>query len=130
MLQKFIKKGRKMKISKKLIKNVLVKETENLSDDFTFNIKDNYILFVDEGESQFEVNIYEFAFKCKEWALNKGYTIESHTNRSCLSGNNYEYFSIAKIFKETSSMRINTIEENTEIESTIQACKWILKEEK
>lgn len=130
MLQKFIKKGRKMKISKKLIKNVLVKETENLSDDFTFNIKDNYILFVDEGESQFEVNIYEFAFKCKEWALNKGYTIESHTNRSCLSGNNYEYFSIAKIFKGTNSMRINTIEENTEIESTIQACKWILKEEK
>ena len=119
-----------MEINKELIKNVLVEETENLSDDFTFNIKDNYILFADEGECQFEVNIYEFAFKCKEWALNKGYTIESHTNRSCLSGNNYEYFSIAKIFKGTSSMRINTIEENTEIESTIQACEWILEQQK
>ena len=33
-----------MKISKKLIKSVLAKETENLSDDFTFDIKDNYSL--------------------------------------------------------------------------------------
>ena len=36
-----------MEISKELIKNVLAKETENLSDEFTFNIKDNYILFVE-----------------------------------------------------------------------------------
>ena len=64
-----------MEINKELIKNVLAKETENLSDDFTFDIKDNYILFADEGECQFEVNIYEFAFKCKEWAFKKKYTI-------------------------------------------------------
>ena len=118
-----------LKISNELIRNVLVKETRHLTYD-TIYVEDNFIIFSYEGEYQFEVNIYEFAFKCKEWALNKGYTIESHTNRSCLSGNNYEYFSIAKIFKGTNSMRINTIEENTEIESTIQACKWILKEEK
>ena len=116
-----------MKISKELIKNVLAKETENLSDDFIFDIKDNYILFSDEGECQFEVNIYEFAFKnCKEWALDKGYTIESHTNRSFISKYNREYFSVAKIFKETDSMRINTIEENTEIEAIIKACTYIL----
>ena len=81
-------------------------------------------------EETMKINIYEFAFKCKEWALNKGYTIESHTNRSCLSGNNYEYFSIAKIFKGTSSMRINTIEENTEVEAIIKACEWILEQSK
>ena len=75
-----------------------------------------------------EINIYEFAYKCKKWALNKGYVIESCTNRSCLMRNNYEYFSIAKIFKESDSMRINTIEEFTEIESIIQASDWILKE--
>ena len=86
-----------LNISKELIKNVLVKETENLSDDFSFYTDEDYIVFRDEGECQFEVNIYEFAYKCKEWALSKGYTIESHTNRSCLSGNNYEYFSIAKM---------------------------------
>lgn len=60
---------RDIKISKELIKNVLVEETENLSDDFTFNIKDNYILFADEGECQFEVNIYEFTYlNLKQWA--------------------------------------------------------------
>ena len=58
-----------LKISKELIKNVLVKETENLSDNFIFSIKDNYILFVDEGECQFEVNIYELAhLNLKQWA--------------------------------------------------------------
>ena len=58
-----------LKINKGLIKNVLVKETENLPDDFTFDIIDNYIIFADDGECQFEVNIYEFAFKnLKQWA--------------------------------------------------------------
>ena len=117
-----------LNISKELIKNVLVEETENLSDDFSFYIDEDYIVFRDEGETLFDYNIYKFVhLNLKEWALSKGYTIESHTNRSCLSGNNYEYFSIAKIFKGTNSMRINTIEENTEIESTIQACNWILE---
>ena len=117
MLQKFIKKGRKMKISKKLIKNVLVKETENLSDDFTFDIKDNYILFVDEGESQFEVNIYEFAFKCKKWARDK-YDI---TISSSLYKNYAKSWNIDKDKSYTAK---------TEGEVIIEACNWILKEEK
>ena len=117
-----------LKLSKELIKNVLAEETENLSGEFTFNINANYILFADEGECLFEMNIYEFAFKCKEWALDKGYTIESHTNRSFISKYNREYFSVAKIFKETDSMRINTIDEITEIKAIIKACEWILKE--
>ena len=60
---------REIKLSKELIKNVLVEETKNLSEDFTFNIKDSYILFIDDGESQFEVNIYEFVhLNLKQWA--------------------------------------------------------------
>ena len=62
---------RDLKISKKLIKNVLEKETENLPDDFTFNIMNNSILFADEKGYLFKVNIYEFAFKCREWAFAK-----------------------------------------------------------
>ncbi len=64
--------------------------------------------------------------KCKEWALDKGYTIESHTNRSFISKYNREYFSVAKIFKETDSMRINTIDESTEIKAIFLACEYIL----
>ena len=106
-----------MKISKKLIKSVLAKETENLSDDFTFDIKDNYILFVDEGESQFEVNIYEFAFKCKKWARDK-YDI---TISSSLYKNYAKSWNIDKDKSYTAK---------TEVEVIIEACNWILKEEK
>ena len=60
-----------LNISKELIRNVLEKETENLPDDFTFDIIDNYIIFADDGECMFEVNIYEFAYKCKKWILNQ-----------------------------------------------------------
>lgn len=81
-------------------------------------------------EERMKINIYEFAFKCKEWALDKGYTIESHTNRSFISKYNSEYFSVAKIFKETDSMRINTIDESTEIKAIIKACEWILEQQK
>ena len=69
-------------ISKELIKNVLEKETENLPDDFTFDIIDNYIIFADDGACMFEVNIYEFAFKCKEWAFKNKYKIQSQINES------------------------------------------------
>ena len=106
-----------LKISKELIKNVLVKETENLSDDFIFSIKDNYILFSDEGECQFEVNIYEFAFKnLKQWALSKGYFIYS----------THELSFIKSLFLETIETFSNG--KDTEIECIIKACEWILKE--
>ena len=106
-----------MEINKELIKNVLVKETENLSDDFTFNIKDNYILFVDEGESQFEVNIYEFAFKCKKWARDKYDT----TISSSLYKNYAKSWNIDKDKSYTAK---------TEVEVIIEACEGILEQQK
>lgn len=60
---------RYLKISKELIRKVLEKETENLSDDFISDIIDNYIIFADDGECMFEVNIYEFVhLNLKQWA--------------------------------------------------------------
>lgn len=107
-----------MEISKELIKNVLAKETENLSDDFTFNIKDNYILFADECECQFEVNIYEFAFKCKEWAYKNEYDIWSITWGAVEFQNNKKYNGTKRIT------------EDTEIKAIIKACNWILEQQK
>ena len=101
-------------ISKELIKNVLVEETENLSEDFTFDIKDNYILFADEGESQFEVNIYEFAYKCKEWARVKYDT----TISSSLYKNYAKSWNIDKDKSYTAK---------TEVEVIIKACNWIIE---
>ena len=69
-----------LNISKELVVSVLTEETENLTYDFISDVEDNYIIFSDEGECQFEVNIYEFAFKCKEWALSKGCYINCFYN--------------------------------------------------
>ena len=102
-----------LNISKELIKNVLVNETKNLSEDFSFYIDEDYIIFSDEGECQFEVNIYEFAFKCKEWALSKGYFIYSTHELSFIK-----------------SLSLETIEtfsngKDTEIECILKACEWL-----
>ena len=120
-----------LKISKELIRNVLEKETENLPDDFTFDIIDNYIIFADDGECMFEVNIYEFAYKCKEWIL-------SQKNKDC--------FYIADQFSLNIESQMGTIKyfwcvllknnsrvspefkANSEIEAIIKACNWILEE--
>ena len=107
-----------LKISKELIKNVLIEETKNLSDDFTFNIKDSYILFADEGECLFEVNIYEFAFKCKEWAFKNKYKIQSQINASNESHSH--------ITKKNDDYWAKGFFENTEIEAIIKACEFIL----
>ena len=114
-----------LKISKELVKNVLVKETEYLSDDFTFNIEDNHILFVDDGESQFEVNIYEFAFKCKEWAYkNFKIMLISHCSGQCYINGDLSSLSL-NWWNGTKSYQV---ESNTEVEAILEACEWILKE--
>ena len=114
-----------LKISKELIKNVLAKETEYLSDDFTFNIEDNYILFVDDGESQFEVNVYEFAFKCKEWAFSKGYIISS--GLTPVLGVNKDGW--AEVFSSSTPLdgKLRTFKQLSELEAVFRACEWILK---
>ena len=105
-----------LNISKELVVSVLTEETENLTYDFISDVEDNYIIFSDEGECQFEVNIYEFAFKCKEWALSKGYFIYSTNELSFIK-----------------SLSLETIEtfangKDTELECIIKASEWLLKE--
>lgn len=105
-----------LKISKELIKAVLQKETETLSKDFNFTINEDCIEFSDDGEMQFEYCIYKFAFKCKEWALTKGYFIYSTNELSFIKS-----FSLETI--ETFSNG-----KDTEIECIIKACIYILNE--
>ena len=106
-----------LKISKELIKAVLKKETEALSKDFNFTINEDYIEFSDDGEMLFEYCIYKFSFKCKEWALNKGYFIYSTNELS---------------FIKTLSLEIIETFANgkdTEIECIIKAGNWLLEKE-
>ena len=64
-----------------------------------------------------QINIYEFAFKCKDWALSKGYFIYSTHELSFIK-----------------SLSLETIEtfangKDTEIECIIKACEWLLSKE-
>ena len=114
-----------LKISKELIKNVLVEETENLPDDFTFDIIDNYIIFADDGACMFEVNIYEFAYKCKDWALTKGYMmkIENHYSNSIV-------VQIKKTISNSAYVEPWKKTFKSELEAIIKACNWILENRK
>ena len=103
-----------LKISKELIKNVLVEETENLSEDFSFYIDEDCIVFRDEGEQLFDYNIYKFTHKCKEWARYK-YDI---TISSSLYKNYAKSWNIDKDKSYTAK---------TEVEVIIKACSGILE---
>lgn len=76
--------------------------------------KDNNLFYVDESGGHY-FNIYEFAFKCKEWALGKGYFIYSTNELSFIK-----------------TLSLETIEtfangKDTEIECIFKACEWILQ---
>ena len=115
-----------LKISNELIKNVLVEETENLPDDFTFDIIDNYIIFADDGACMFEVNIYEFAhLNLKQWAENKGYIIFSK-NKECLIYSSDEVYDVIECLNQYEDY----FESDTEIESIVKACNWLLEQNK
>jgi hypothetical protein len=115
-------------ITKELLKKIITKETENLTEGFSFHIDEDYIVFRDVGETLFDYNIYKFAFKCKEWALSKGYI---------LSSNNYSNGGCCQVIQENGEecpecgecTTFEFIHSFTEIEAIIKATNSIsLKE--
>ena len=109
-------------ITKELLRKVLPKETEKLSEDFNFYIDEDYIVFRDEGETLFDYNIYKFAFKCKEWTLSKGY--------SQLSGKDdiYEKGEGFVCSVGSSTLLIKDFYADTEIEAIIKATIWLTED--
>ena len=71
-------------------------------------------------EEKVKINIYEFAFKCKEWAFKNKYKIQSQINASN-KGHSH-------ITKKNDDCWAKGFFENTEIEAIIKACEYILKE--
>lgn len=65
------------------------------------------------------INIYEFAFKCKEWAFKNKYKIQSQINQSN-KGHSH-------ITKKNDDCWAKGFFEDTEIEAIIKACEWILE---
>lgn len=72
------------------------------------------------------VNIYELAFKCKEWALSKGYIINSGATTS-----NDWSSTIYKVIKENPYIKeLSYTWEQSENEAIFKACQWILDNKK
>ena len=69
-----------------------------------------------------EINLYEFAFKCKEWALTKGYMmkIENHYSNSIV-------VQIRKTISNSAYIEPWKKTFRSEVEAIIKACEWILK---
>ena len=108
-----------LEISKELLSEVLKPEVVKHSlfnkSNNSFNI--TYMQSEDSLKSSWmPINIYEFAFKCKEWALTKGYFIYSTSELSFIK-----------------SLSLETIEtfsngKDTEIECILKASEYILKD--
>ena len=116
-----------LEISKELLSEVLklevVKHSLFNKSNNSFNI--TYMQSEDSLKSSWmPINIYEFAFKCKEWALSKGYI---------LSSNNYDNGGCCQILQENvgecsecgESIAFKIIHSFTEIEAIIKACEWL-----
>ena len=121
-----------LKISKELLIEVLGSEYKQRLIDW-FQIEDDNFLrtyydcgsYDDKGRPTglgLEINIYEFAFKCKEWAENKGYIIFSK-NKECLIYSIDEVYDVIECLNQYEDY----FEANTEIESIVKACNWILE---
>jgi len=104
-------------ISTELLSQVLGYKVESVTTVNSRDIKQLLVL----GEKTVEINVYELAFKCKEWAESNGYVLESSTF-------NLEGFCSIKWI---GSGRLKSIPwepqpSSTEYEAIFRACQWIL----
>ena len=134
-----VKKMKDLKISKELLIEVLGSEyNQRLVDWFQIE-EDNFLRtyydcgsYDDKGRPMglgLEINIYEFAFKCKEWIINKEYHINTSENRI----NNYIY--LYKMIKSDFGYEIdksNGVQFDSKgyINNLFEACEWILEQNK
>lgn len=70
------------------------------------------------------INIYEFTFKCKEWAFSKGYIISS--GLTPVLGVNKDGW--AEVFSSSTPLegKLNTFKQLSEPEAIFKACQWVL----
>lgn len=130
-----------MNISKKLVESVIGEDVYG-----TIIIEDNVIKYctLDKKEHGFDtfnnnqINIYEFAFKCKEWSTKLGYkiiTVSDFDIRHDISDNYKDYYFTAfinmNLFPEINKKdftHLHDISGSTELDATLEACEWILDE--
>lgn len=103
-------------ISKELLSEVL-DDKRIMMNKIEFEIGNSYLVV----DNYIRINIYELAHKCKKWALNEGWWIDS----------NLGFINIGKngngiVWKTFNGYDLKLDEPNL----IFKACKWILKETK
>lgn len=106
--------------SKELISEVLSKEVEE--ERF---IDSNSLTYVNSGIYE-DINIYEFAFKCKEWALRKGFEVRSSSMLNSDEG--MRYWTQLRDVHGNDSLRICTVYADTEPEAVFKATSYIMEQ--
>ena len=103
-------------LGKEVTKCSLINKTRNSINITYFEDKEDFNTICREW------NIYEFAFKCKEWALTEGYMmkIENHYSNSIV-------VQIRKTISNSSYIEPWKKTFRSEVEAIIKACEWILE---
>ena len=107
-------------ISKELLSEVLKKEVVKIK-----GIENNTLIYgckVHDGWYD-EINIYELAHKCKEWAIKIDYKIESHIHLI-----NKKFICVASFCTKDNTTKF--FQEHTEPEAIFKACEWIMERTK
>ena len=113
-----------LKISKELISEVLDMPKESIVDIYTDG---NYLLIRKINSRIEEHNIYEFAFKCKEWAFKQGYELFSR-----ILSNDHQHIGNCVVYRVEADPEesLKIMNEKTEQEAILKACEWILEQNK
>ena len=119
-----------MKISKELLCEVLNEKVEVVDiktsiDDYS--IPTNEIRYYPELATGYKsINIYEFAFKCKEWAI-KSNNHSSWELRSFCNVSKIWECHCNPVFQMRNYGDMEIFKADTEFEAIIKACEWILE---
>lgn len=113
-------------ISRELLNEVLNDEVGDY-----FYYKDNLIWFEKDGK-EYNINIYEFAHKCKEWALDNRWIISTMPMLTEKKWRNTSvrlshFYSASKDRYLDGIYHNGRIEADTETEAIFKACEWIME---
>ena len=117
-----------LKISKELLSEVLKLEVvkHSLYNELHKSFNITYMQSEDSLKSSWmPINVYEFTFKCKEWAFSKGYIVSS--GLTPVLGVNKDGW--AEVFNSSTPLdgKLHTFKQLSEIEAVFKACEWILE---
>jgi len=109
-------------INKELMSKELMSEVLNLNITYIERCNNSIVYKISVYDREEEVNIYELAYKCKEWAYKQGFIIDTGFHKNYINqfkANCYGWVSenidIEKNFNKC-----------TEIEAVFVSCQWIL----